>query len=48
MDPLMEAYLDVYEEFVPLTPDKEKKVQSRVGELARDENLSTVLRRGME
>jgi hypothetical protein len=25
MDPLMEAYLDVYEEFVPLTPDKEKK-----------------------
>jgi hypothetical protein len=41
MDPLMEAYLDVYEEFVPLTPDKEKKVQSRVGELARDIQVST-------
>ena len=25
MDPLIEAYLGVYEEFVPLTPDKEEK-----------------------
>ena len=42
MDPLMEAYLDVYEAKVvlPLNPDEEKKVQSRVGELTRDIQVS--------
>ena len=28
MDPLIEAYLGVYEEFVPLTPAKEKKLKN--------------------
>lgn len=40
MDPLIEAYLGVYEEFVPLTPAKEKKVKERVGELFRDVQVS--------
>ena len=40
MDPLIEAYLGVYEEFVPLTPDKEEKVKKRVGELFRDIQVS--------
>jgi len=29
MEELYEAYLDVYEGFVPLTPDKEKRVQKK-------------------
>jgi hypothetical protein len=29
----------MYEEFVPLTPEKEKRVQARVGELARNIQL---------
>jgi hypothetical protein len=41
MDSLFEAYLGVYEEFVPLTPDKEEKVKERVGELFRDIQLSS-------
>lgn len=40
MEELYEAYLDVYEGFVPLTPDKEKRVQNRVGELVRDIQVS--------
>jgi len=40
MRELYEAYLDVYEGFVPLTPDKEKRVQNRVGELVRDIQVS--------
>lgn len=40
MEELYEAYLDVYEGFVPLTPDKEKRVQNRVGELFRDIQVS--------
>lgn len=40
MEELYEAYLDVYEGFIPLTPDKEKRVQNRVGELVRDIQVS--------
>lgn len=40
MEELIEAYLGIYEEFKPLTPDKEERVQNRVGELAREIQVS--------
>jgi hypothetical protein len=40
MGELIEAYLGIYEEFKPLTPEKEKRVQNRVGELVRDIQVS--------
>jgi hypothetical protein len=41
MEDLVEAYLGIYEEFKPLTPEKEKRVQNRVGELVRDIQVSS-------